>query len=225
MALPTSLTTLAAIKARLQLPTDADPQDDVLEALREAVEERILDKCGFALESALPANSTVTETQIDVQLGRSRLMRLRPILPLSSNPTQEVQLQARSMASSTFNSIIGELRDPWQGRIMPLASELTPVFPPIGGLAPWFRWRQMIWPVVKFKYKVDPLGSSTNPLPKALISAAIEWTVSIYARAGSGAIASVSLERVSESYVDSSEPPVVRMLLTKYIRDKAVMVD
>jgi hypothetical protein len=213
MPAPTSLCTLAEIKARLQLPAanDAD-QDPVLDAFREAIEETILDLTGFTF-----AGGTKTEQQPNVQLGVSRLMRFRPILTLS-------KLEARSLASGTFDTIIGDLIDPYVGRVMPLASELTPVFPPIGGLAPWMRWRQMIWPVVRFTYVVDPLGSGTNTLPSSLNRAAVEWVAATYSKPSGGSVKQYSVEKVSETFDPLSKPPIVSLLLARYVREAAVLV-
>jgi len=213
------LCTLAAIKARLGLPAASGSEDAVLDAFRLAIEEEILARTGFTF-----SGGTKTEQHMKVQLGISRVMRQRPITPMSTNPAAAVRLSARSLASGTFSDILGDLIDPYEGRIMPMASELTPIFPPIGGLAPWFRWRQMVWEIVKFTYVVDPLGSGTNPIPAALERAAVEWTVSCHARAGGGAVESLSAEKVSENYIEQAEPPVVRMLLGRYLREKAIMV-
>jgi hypothetical protein len=213
MAAPTTLCTLAEVKARLQLPAadDAD-QDPVLDALRAGVEESILALTGYTF-----AGGTKTEQQTNVQLGVSRVMRYRPVLSLT-------KILARSLASDTFNAILGDLVDPETGRVMPLASELTPVFPPVGGLAPWMRWRQMIWPVVRFTYVVDPLGSETNPVPQALNRAAVEWTAFAYSKPSGGAVASWTVEKVSETYIKNSKPDVVSMLLGRHVREQASMV-
>lgn len=213
------LTTLAAVKARLQLPPDVTDQDPVIDAIRLAIEEKILDRTGFTFEGGVKS-----QTETDVQIGVTRTMRFRPIIPMSSDPLKQVDLQARSLASATFNSIIGEIKDSFRGKIIPLASELTPIFPPIGGQSPWFRWRQMYWPVVVFSYLVDPLGSSSNPIPRALSQAAIEWTAAIYGRGGAmGALKSISLEAVTETYIDSNEPAAIKLLLARYNRDVVVI--
>jgi hypothetical protein len=81
----------------------------------------------------------------------------------------------------------------------------------------------MIWPVVRFTYQVDPLGSPTNPVPAALNRAAVEWAASVYARPGASSVSSMSVEKVSETYIDQSEPKVVAMLLMRHIREQAVM--
>lgn len=212
-----ALATLSEVRDRLQLPTGDVAQDAVLDAIRTAVEERILGLTRFTF-----TGGSRTEQQIDVQLGVSRLMSKRPILPASSDPLKTVTLQARSLASSTLSNIIGDIRDAYEGRIMPLASELTPIFPPVGGMAPWFRWRQMIWPVVIFTYLVDPLGSTTNPVPASLNRATVEWAASVYAMPGAGRVRSFSAEKISETYIDQAMPPVVNMLLGSYTKGRKV---
>lgn len=209
------LSALSEVRDRLQIPEGDPAQDAVLDAFRTAVEERILDLTRFTF-----TGGTQTEQQVDVQLGVSRLMKKRPIVPLSGDPLKTVKLQARSLASSTLSDIVGDIRDAYEGRIMPLASELTPIFPPVGGLAPWFRWRQMIWPVVIFTYAVDPLGSATNPVPRSLNRAAVEWAASIYALPAAGRIRSFSAEAISETYTDWSIPPIVGMLLAPYTKSR-----
>jgi hypothetical protein len=220
MSQPTSLCELVDVKRRLEIP-DADTSlDAAIEGLRLGFEERILDLTGFTFDGGVK-----TEELTDVQLGRSRVMRFRPIEPLdASRVTQYVRLDARSMASDTYSQIIGELRDREEGRIMALASELTPVFPPVGGMAPWYRWRQMIWPVVRFTYKVTPLGDGTDgtmPIPAMLKTAAVEWVASVVTRSGAGALKSLGLERVQETYIDVAVPPHIQGMLYRYIREKA----
>ena len=169
------LVTTDEIIARLRIPggPGAD-QTAVIDAFRLAIQERVLALTGFLVtDDPYFSPSSQTEEQENVQLGISRLMRYRPIIPMSSDPQRTVILRARSLASNTLDTILGDIRDKKAGRIMPLASELTPVFPPVGGQAPWFRWRQMIWPTVSFTYLVDPLGSPTNPVPVSLNRAKI----------------------------------------------------
>jgi hypothetical protein len=189
-------------------------QDAVLDAWRAAIEERILALTGFSFTGGV-----MTEQQIDVQLGVNRFMQFRPLLPVvPGDPLKSVVLKARSLASSTFNDILGDIRDPFKGLVVPLASELTPVFPPIGGVAPWLRWRQMIWPVVLFTYNVDPLGSTTNPVPTSLNRAVVEWAASIYAHPGAGRIKSFTAEKISETYNMMVMPKIVEALIGRYIR-------
>jgi len=215
-----SLCTLDEIKTRV-LATGSNPdRDAMLDAYRLAVEERILSLTGFTF-----TGGSHTEEQIDVQLGVSRLMRYRPIIPMSADPQKTVILMARSLASSTFSEILGDIRDAFKGRIMPLASELTPVFPPVGGQAPWVRWRQMIWPVVRFTYLVDPLGSATNPITPSLNRAAIEWAASFIMRPGGGIVQSYSAEKISETFSNKYVmPPTVNMLIGNLIRTQAGLV-
>ena len=219
----TSLCVKEDVLARLQMPPDS-PDAAVVESLRLAVEDRILSLTGFTfLEGGVQS-----EEQIDVQLGVSRVMRLRPLVPIDpTSVTRYVTLEARSMASDTYAQIIGDLRVPFEGRIMPLASELTPIFPPVGGLAPWLRWRQMIWPGVRVTYKVQALGDGTGgtlKVPAALARAAIDWAASLYAMPGAGRLRSLNLERVSEAYVDQAVPRHVQGLLHLFVREKSLMV-
>lgn len=192
----------------------------MLDAYRLAVEEKILDLISMTFDGG-----TKTEEQQDVQLGVSRLMQYRPILPMSSDPQRTVTLEARSLASATFSTILGDIRNSFEGRIMPLASELTPVFPPVGGQAPWLRWRQMIWPTVRFTYKVDPLGSATNPVKPAMNRACVEWAAALAVRPGGGAIKQYTAEKISETFQDKLlMPATVYLLLGKLIRGQAGIV-
>lgn len=218
MAAPTTLCTLDDLRSRLQVGED-DEQDAVLGAIREAVEERVLAMTGFTF-----AGGVRTEQLTDVQLGVPRTMQVRPIRPMSSDPLKAVKLEARSLASATFSDIIGDIKSEADGRIVPLASELTPIYPPVGGLSPWMRWRQMIWPVVRFTYLVDALGSPTNPTPKSLRTAAVEWVSAVYSRPAGGVVKQWTTEKVSESYIDQSMPPVVNMLLLPYVRGRSSIV-
>jgi hypothetical protein len=215
-----SLCTLDEIKTRV-LATGSNPdRDAMLDAYRLAVEERILNLTGFTF-----TGGQYTEEQIDVRLGESRLMKYRPILPMSNDPQRAVVLMARSLASNTFSQILGDIRDAFRGRIMPLASELTPVFPPVGGQAPWVRWRQMIWPTVRFTYLVDPLGSATNPVTASLNRACIEWAATFIMRPGGGIVQSYTAEKISETYSNKYVmPPTVNMLIGNLIRTQVGIV-
>jgi len=218
-----SLSTLEEIKTRLQLSGSNPDRDAMLDAYRLAVEEKILDLIGMAFDDG--QGNLKTEQHENVQLGISRLMKFRPILPISDNPQRTVTLQARSLASSTLDTILGDIRDPKEGRIMPLASELTPVFPPVGGQAPWYRWRQMIWPTVIFTYKIDPLGSATNPITASMNRACIEFAASMAYRPGGGIVKSYSAEKISETFQDKiAVPQTVYILLGRLVRNQASFV-
>lgn len=224
------LATTAQIFQRLGIASPTADQSASADAFRLAIEERVLALTGFLVtDDPYFAPSQQTDEQIDVQLGISRLMRYRPLIPMSSNPQRTCILQARSLASDNFNTILGDIRDLKTGRIMPLASELTPVFPPVGGLAPWFRWRQMIWPVVRFTYLVDPLGSPTNPVPVSLNRAVVEWVASIISRPLGGILQSQSFsaEKISESLSFHqlwNIPPLVNALLAAYTRGRGNLI-
>jgi hypothetical protein len=226
-----SLATTQEIVDRLQVIAASDSaQIALVDAFRQAIEERILSLTGFLFtDDPYFAPASQTEQQTNVQLGISRFMAKRPIVPMSPLAAQAVKLQARSLASDTLNDILGDLQDKKNGSIMPLASELTPVFPPVGGQAPWFRWRQMIWPVVTFTYIVDPLGSPTNPIPNSLTAATFEWAAFIYAmRPMTGRLKSFSAEKISETYeyymLKGAVPPTVMMLLGPYIRNRGSLI-
>jgi hypothetical protein len=221
MTMPTALCTLADVLARLQLTSDGGDQDAVLEALRLAVEEAVLDLTGYTFKSG-----SQTEQMINVQLGVSRLTKYRPILPLSTNPTKVIKFEARSLASDLFSTLVGDILDPEKGRVMVVATELTPLYPPNTGTSPWLRWRQQIWPIVRVTYTVDPLGSNTNPIPAALERAAVEWVAAIYSRPAGGAVRSWSTEGVSETYEDlkHAAPSVVTLLLARHIRGQVGIV-
>jgi hypothetical protein len=219
------LATLDQIRQRLRLASLTTDQGAALDVMRQAVQERVLLLTGFLVtDDPYFSPSSQTEEQTDVQLGVSRLMQYRPIIPMGSDPQTTVILEARSLASNSFNKIIGDIRDRKEGRVMPLASELTPVFPPIGGQAPWFRWRNAIWPVVRFTYLVDPLGSATNPVPKALTLAVVEWVAFLIAR-NPAMVQSFTAEKISESYYYNwMIPPIVTSMLSIYIRGKASLI-
>lgn len=219
---------------RLNLPPGVFgvEQNAVVDAWRLAIQDRVLRLTGFFV-NADPYFNPVTiskEEQQDVQIGVSRLMRYRPIIPMTADPQKAVILEARSLASNTFNTILGDIKDRNEGRIMPLSSELTPIFPPIGGLAPWYRWRQITWPFVQFTYLVDPLGSPTNSEPlHSLNRAIVEWAAFVWAtQPYRGRLSSFSAEQISESYqhyvLTGPYPPIVMALLARYIRSTGSII-
>jgi hypothetical protein len=222
-----NLATVADVKERLRLPSASDAQDVILGAFLDAVEEEILAMTGYVV-TADPTTDVVTFTQefSDLQLGKTYELLHRPVLDINLDPPpfQRIRLEARSLASNTFSLILGEVKDTARGRFVALASEGFPEYPPTGGTGEWYRWRQITWPVVRATYRVDPLGSATNLVPKVFRTAAIEWTVSMYARSGGGALQSLSVGKVSETYIKDSMPPVVAALLARYIRGRATLV-
>ena len=99
----------------------------------------------------------------------------------------------------------------------------TPLSPATGS-APWFGWRRMTWPVVTFQYAVQPLGDGTGgtlAIPKALKTACMEWAAFIYSRPGGGSTSSITVMGLSETYVEASEPTLVKALLAPYTRQMA----
>lgn len=220
------LATIDQVRQRLRLGVLTADQSAALDVILLAIQERVLQLTGFLVtDDPYFSPTKQVDQQIDVQIGLSRLMQFRPLIPLNAtDPQKAIILEARSLASNTFNTVLGDITDLKNGRVMPLASELTPVFPPIGGLAPWFRWRQMIWPVVRFTYLVDPLGSPTNPIPRALTAAVVEWTAFLIAR-NPAMVQSFTAEKISESfYYNWMIPPIVTSLLAPYIRNKANLI-
>lgn len=215
----TSLATLEEVKERLRIPCDTHDQDAVIDAYREAVEENVLNLTGFTFKGG-PKVDTLT----DWQRGTARVLKLRPVLTLDN-------IQGRVLGTqATFNQLLGDVKDPYKGRIL-LVGYLNAFYDPRAGYGAaygggtwenWFKWREYSWPLVKVSYTVDPLGSETNPVPKALKVATIEWVALIMSRPpGSGPITGVTIEKVSETY----GPPwnMIMGLLARFIRENVVM--
>lgn len=217
MAVSTALATLAQVKARLQITTTAF--DLSIDVLRAAIEEKVLERTGFALSAALPQSSlVVTDTLVNIQRGRVYTLKYRPI-----DETLALVFTARAKGSTSYEVITGTVVDAWRGRVSLDPADAGTALPPTPSPEPWFRWREMTWPFVRVAYKVDPVGSATNPHHAALTAAVVEWTAFVYAKTAAGAVGSVSMEGVSESYVAESEPKVVATLLAKYLRDQVAM--
>src|SRR5437867_9100836 len=184
-----TLTTLEEIKERLRIPADQTDQDAVIDAYREAVEEEILARTGFTFVAG-----SRTDTFTDWQRSTTRLTSLRPILSLGG-------VQGRVNApQAQFQALGADVKNAYTGRVI-LVGWQNAYFDPRtgdsgGSTAGWFKWREYIWPLVTVSYTVDPLGSETNPLPKALKTAALESVAALMARrAGSGSLTSVSSEK------------------------------
>jgi hypothetical protein len=217
---PTTLTTLDAIKDRLRIPSDQHDQDEIIDAMREGVEEDILSLTGFTF-----ASGQQVDTLTDWQRGQTRLMRFRPVKSLDL-------IEGRVLGTTaTFNTLLGDVKNATDSRIL-LVGYLNAFYDPRAGYGAaagggtwenWFKWREYTWPIVRVKYTVDELGSGTNPIPKALTRAAVEWTAFIMSKpVGSGAITNVSIEKVSESYGPGTKgamPSIVQAWLARYMRD------
>ena len=212
----TTLTTVEEIKSRLRIPSDQTDQDAAIDAIREAVEEDILALTGFTFLAG-----SKTDNFTDWQRGTTRFLTYRPALVLTL-----VEGKVYGSAAS-FNKLDGDIKNEFEGQIL-LVGYQDAYYDPRSGDAsgmtgPWFRWREYTWPKVRVTYVVDPLGSDTNPIPKALMRAALEWTAFIMSKpAGAGPIQSVSIEKVSESYGQGSKGPMpgfVSALLARFMRE------
>ena len=214
------LCTLAQIKQRLRMDPDVeDPQDDILDAWRLAAQEQILDLTGYILGNG---SEQQIEEQAGFQIGRVYMTRYRPLLPLSSS--EKIRMEARESGATEYARIDGEIKDPRKGRVYAIKGGGND-WPPMGrGQADWFAWRETTYPFVRLTYKVDQLGSATNPIPRALTTACIELAVSMYSRAGGGALDSLSIERVNETYSKENMPTVVKGLLALHVRGRADVI-
>jgi len=221
-----TLATLDQIKSRLRLPSGTTSQDDLIDAYREAAEEAILNATGFSFVSS----SSFTDTLTDWQRGTTRITRYRPVLTLTNVEGRVLGTQA------TFNQLLGDIKNAFDGRIL-LVGYLNAFYDPRAGYGAaygggtwenWYKWREYAWPIIRMTYTIDPLGSDTNPIPKALTAATIETVAYMISRpAGAGPLTSVSVESVSESYGQGAKagllPPVAMALIARYNRQLAVM--
>jgi hypothetical protein len=220
----TTLATVDEIKSRLQIPSDNHDRDAQIDAFREACEEDILAMTGYSFKGGQRQ-----EILTDWQRGTTRLTQTRPVASL-------VNVEGRVLGTqATFNQLLGDVKNPTDGRIL-LVGYLNAFYDPRAGYGSaygggtwenWFKWREYTWPIVRLTYTVDPLGTDTNPVPKALSAALTEWVAFILSKpAGSGPITSVSIEKVSESYGPGAKgamPPFVYALLARHQRGIAVM--
>ena len=220
----TTLTTVEEIKSRLRIPSDQTDQDAIIDAYREAVEEDILALTGYSF-----VGGQKVDIHTDWQRGTARVSQFRPILTLDNVEGRVLGTQA------TFNQLLGDVKKPKEGRVL-LVGYLNAFYDPRAGYGAaygggtwenWFKWREYTWPVVRMTYTIDPLGSDTNPIPRALITAATEWVAFIMQKpAGTGALTSVSIEKVSESYGQGAKgpmPPFVYALIARHVRESVVM--
>ena len=219
-----TLTTLADVKNRLSIPSADTSKDALIESYLPAIEEDILALTGYSFKGG-----NKQDIITDWQRGTTRLTNLRPVLSL-------VNVEGRVLGTqATFNQLLGDIKDPTKGRIL-LVGYLNAFYDPRAGYGAaygggtwenWYKWREYVWPIVRLTYTVDPLGSDTNPVPKALCTAATEWAAYTLGKpAGAGPLTSVSIEKVSEGYGRAkvgAMPPFVQALLARHIREQAVM--
>jgi len=222
----TTLTTVEEIKERLSIPSDQTDRDAIIDVYREAVEESILALTGFTF-----VGGQKIDTLNDWQRGTVRFSKYRPVLTLDN-------VEGRVLGTTaTFNQLLGDVKDSFKGRVL-LVGYLNAFYDPRAGYGAaygggtwenWFKWREYTWPFIRITYTVDPLGSDTNPIPRALIVAALESVAAIMIRpAGSGSLTSVSIESVSESYGQGIKPgallaPAAHALLARYLRGSVIM--
>lgn len=217
-----TLTTVEDVKRRLSIPSDDTSKDALIESYLPAIEEDILALTGYTFKGG-----SRTEIVTDWQRGTTRLTNLRPVLTL-------VNVEGRVLGTqATFNQLLGDIKDPTKGRIL-LVGYLNAFYDPRAGYGAaygggtwenWYKWREYVWPIIRLTYTVDPLGSDTNPVPKVLTAAATEWAAYILGKpAGSGALTSVSIEKVSEGYGQARKiPSFVQAMLGRHIREQATM--
>jgi len=203
--------TLQDVKTRLGI-TDSS-RDLELEAVRAGVEEWILDVTGYSLT----ALSGFTETQQNIRTALRFRTSKRPITTLVSIESKEL--------GGDYSVLSSELLDATKGEVIIIAVGFggTDV-PPVGGQAPWFKWRNKIWPLVRVTYDVAEL----NPIPADLKSGAIEMTAFISSIPSGGALKSVSVGSISETYADTQNaaalPLATRTMLGRHQRFSAVVV-
>jgi hypothetical protein len=206
------------------IPSTVTNKDDLIDAYRLGIEEDILALTGYSFTS-----TQRTDIVTDWQRGTTRLSQFRPIATLDNVEGRVLGTQA------TFNKLLGDVKNPTDGRVL-LVGYLNAFYDPRAGYGAaygggtwenWYKWREYTWPIIRLTYTVDPLGSPTNPVPKALTLAATEWVAFIISKpSGTGPIQSVSIEKVSESYGQGAKgpmPPFVRALLARHVREQAVM--
>lgn len=226
------LATTNEIFQRLNIASPTVAQSATADALRLALQERVLAMTGFLVtDDPYFSPSSQTEDFSDRQIGTSFLTKYRPIIPMSdADPTAEIVMKARIISDRNFSVIQGAVKDRYKGRIVPIGWNQSPTFPPYGGyVAPWFRWQQPIWDTVRVIYNVDPLGSATNPIPVSLNRAIVEWAAAIFARPMGGVLQSMSFsaEKISETLSFQmlwKIPPIVTTLLAPYIRGTGTLV-
>ena len=220
----TTLTTVEDIKLRMGIPADNHDKDDLIDAYREGLEEDILSLTGFSFKGG-----TKQDIITDWQRGTTRVALFRPVLSL-------VNVEGRVLGTqATFNQLLGDIKNPSEGRIL-LVGYLNAFYDPRAGYGAaygggtwenWYKWREYIWPLVRLTYTIDPLGSDTNPVPKSVQRAATEWVAyTLMKPPGTGPLTSVSIEKVSESYGQGRKgpmPALVEGLLARYIRGTVVM--
>lgn len=226
------LATTTEIFQRLGIASPTAAQAASADALRLALQERVLAISGFLVtDDPYFSPSQQIDEIVDAQVGTSRILRYRPLLDIStSDPTAAIIMQARARGDRNFSVIRGEIKDRRIGRVLPLGWNSSPTFPPYGGyVAPWYRWQQPIWDVIRITYNVDPLGSATNPIPVSLNRAVVEWVAAIASRPMGGVLQSQSFsaEKISETLSFNMQwkiPPIVTTLLGPYNRGTGTLV-
>lgn len=214
------LATLEEIAERLELTNPSSTVEAVLDAWRLALQQRVLDLTGFSLTAG-----PKTDLRTNVQAGATFETKFRPV-----DQAVAVVARARSLGNQ-FAAVQADLVDPAQGKVILVgASDLTgyPISDyGIGVAAPWFRWRQVIWPVVTVNYNVLEVPEELRPM---LGRAVVEWVAFTWVlKPQGGRLASFSAEKISESYQNfdlkgNSMPPVVSALLSPFVRGTATIV-
>jgi len=211
------LLTLQDVKDRLRITTT--DQDDALEALRAAVEAWVLDLTGYVLT----AETGVVEFHQNIRLGLQFKTRKRPVSAVT-----KVEGRTWGAGATSFTNLNGDLIDPTQGLVIAVGDDLSGFsgseIPPRQGQALHFRWRERIWPVIKLTYDVSAL----SPIPADLRGGAIEMVAFLHSLPAAGALKSVTVEAISESYSDAqlqgSLPIATRAMLARHQRTHAQVV-
>lgn len=190
------LTTLDAIKRKLQLPTTFVDEDAALGAVQNAAEAYILAATRFVL-----ADTALVDMFQQVQVGRPVYTSKRPVTGATA--------QGRLAGQTDWVSLPLDVLDATAGR---LVLPGTAAWPPQLPAPPWAAWRRPMWDVLQVTYTATAL----SPVPLDLQDAAATLAAYWYTQQRAGPVQIAIVGGVHETYADLPVPPVVQAVLARY---------
>jgi hypothetical protein len=193
------LATLADVKAKL--PGVSDSNDDGVQAVLDAADRWV--RTRTRLE---PAASTFVDTVERVRVGHAFQLPRRPV-------TSVTMVEGRWFGVSTWQTLTFELVDANAGMIIVpghLGWEWWQM--PEGISAPWWRWRDRIWPLIRVTY-VTAGTTVPEDLRDSVAALAAYW----YSRHRAGAAKQAIQGQMSETFLELAVPPWIMAVLQRYM--------
>jgi hypothetical protein len=213
------IATLTDLKALLGIPAAETSKDVALAAVLAAAESWALQLTGHSLAAELARVDILESTR----LGFPVFLTRRPVSAITS-------VKGRAYGETDLRDLKYDLTDATKGRVVILGSDFVGFYGGLFGSGlynperlrphPYFRWREVIYPVIQITYNVAEFQA-----PAEYKQAVMAIAGSMYTQHAKAGLKSLSVGNISESYGEmAAVDPGAVALLTPYLRGLARVV-